>query len=69
MKAKRYYTLLVSYSALDPWQIAFGSYDKQDVLDERDDDYSDACETTIITTAPDQASIDAEVARLNRGGK
>lgn len=69
MKAKRYYTLLVRYEAGDAWKAAFGDYDRETVVDERDDSYADAAATKIIATAPDQASIDAEVAQLNGGGK
>jgi hypothetical protein len=66
---KRYHTLLVRDDATCPWGIAFGDYSRRVVADERNDlqdneEYS-FDDMRIIATTDDQASIDAEVARLN----
>jgi hypothetical protein len=69
MTAKRYHSLL-ERQANGRWAIAFGDYDRECVVQEREDMIDsamddDATEYKIITTADDQASIDAKVATLN----
>lgn len=62
----KYYTLIVKLQGDDQdWSIQFGSYDKQDCEDEREDSSFDGCKTKIITTMDDQDSINAKVAELN----
>ena len=48
------------------WVVAFGDYDRQVVLDEQHDSYSD-CVSVIRKTKDGQKYIDAELARLNGG--
>ena len=71
---RTYYTLAESVDGR--WAVAFGDYDKQTVMDERED-MLDADITgqsfkrraqrlkVIITTTSDQAEINAAIARLN----
>jgi hypothetical protein len=67
-----YYTLLTRDDRASPWQIAFGDYSRADVMAERADllehDHR-RINTTVIRTAPDQASIDRAVACLNAARK
>jgi hypothetical protein len=67
-----YYTLLTRDDRASPWQIAFGDYSRADVMSERADllehDHR-RINTTVIRTAPDQASIDRAVACLNAARK
>jgi hypothetical protein len=63
-----YYSLLTRESAAAPWQIAHGSYSRADVHSERADMRDHDCRASnlkVIETAPDQASIDAAVRKLN----
>jgi hypothetical protein len=71
-KASRYFTLLERMPG-ERWGIAFGDYTFSVVAQERDDlvenapfDHDGAYpEYKIVRTSDDQASIDAEVAKLN----
>jgi hypothetical protein len=70
---KQYHSLLINYGPPDApeWGIHFGDYDLAVVKQERVDlaegfDPVPRSRSLIITTAPDQASIDAEVARRNQ---
>lgn len=66
---RKYHTLLVKFDSKDePWSIQFGDYDRDCVVDERNDCYSECIATKIICTYEDQASVDAEVNRLNNKG-
>lgn len=65
---RKYHTLLVRDDKSAPWCIHFGDYDRETVDSEREDmrDHDHrAMNLKIITTAPEQAAIDAAVARLN----
>jgi hypothetical protein len=70
--ATDYYTLLTREDRASPWQIAFGDYSRADAMAERADllehDHR-RINTTVIRTAPDQASIDRAVACLNAARK
>jgi hypothetical protein len=72
LAATDYYTLLTRDDRASPWQIAFGDYSRADVMSERADllehDHR-RINTTVIRTAPDQASIDRVVACLNAARK
>jgi len=63
----KYHTLCVRVNGR--WSPEFGDYDKEVVRDERDDVRDGggipARDLKIITTADDQASINAGVAHLN----
>jgi hypothetical protein len=73
-KARKYYTL-VSQRLRREWCIEFGDYDRQTVVEEREDildglEHSDDPADQlvlfkIITTADDQDAIEAAVAKLN----
>lgn len=71
-RATRYFTLLERLPG-ERWAIAFGDYTYSVVAQERDDLVENAPfdhegvypEYKIIRTADDQASIDAEVSKLN----
>lgn len=70
--ATKYYSLLVRLDGR--WSIHFGDYDRQVVAEEQADvldSSGDKAITKIITTGPDQASIDKRVADMNAvlGGK
>jgi hypothetical protein len=62
-KMTNYYTLLVLED--DRWVNAFGDYDRDVVKQEIEDSYADT-KTKIITTGPDQLTIDRAVGGLNR---
>lgn len=67
---RKYYSLLVRDGSLGcPWSIEFGAYElatvKSERLDYRDQGFK-ASELMIITTAPDQEAVHAEVIRINR---
>ena len=69
MKTQKYYTLVglgdsSTVSQLPVWEILFGDYDRDVVVDECDDCY-DTIKTKIITTSDKQADIDLAVKRLN----
>lgn len=66
---KQYYSIIVKFEKGDNWSVQFGDYDKKCCEDELEDSYGDCHKAKIIKTAPDQESINAEVARLNAGGK
>ena len=61
----KYYTLLVRHEFDAPWSIEYGSYHRSEVVEElqvyREDYDIHATCLKIITTAPEQASINAEV--------
>jgi len=69
--ARRYFTLLAK-EPNENWAPQFGDYDRETVEAERDE-YKESIGSTwpkgtkfsIISTADDQASIDACVAKLN----
>ncbi len=67
MRKKTYYTLLVQDQG--QWEIHFGDYDRETVEAELDDvkdsGFFKRSELKIITTADDQASIMAGLARAN----
>jgi hypothetical protein len=67
-KARKYFTLVSRGPDDTRWAIEFGDYDRACVRQERDDmkdgHYCDHV-FRILETADDQASIDAEVAKLN----
>ncbi|TPI67608.1 hypothetical protein FJ420_02025 [Mesorhizobium sp. B3-1-3] len=70
---RTYYTLLIrAVYPTDPWEIAFGSYDREDVESERDE-YRDKGwtkrTTKIITTTDQQADINRAVFELNEAGQ
>ncbi len=60
---KKYYSLLEFYA--NQWAVVYGSFDKEEVLNEEREYYSDI-ETKIIVTDPSQNSIDAEVKLINQ---
>lgn len=60
-----YYSIIVKFEKNDSWSVQFGDYDKECCIDELEDSYGDCYKAKIIKTAPDQESINAEVARLN----
>jgi len=69
-KKRRYYTLLVRDDKNSDWQIEYGSYDRQDVVDEIfclcDGDGHKKSDTKILTTPDDlQPTIDSAVDKLN----
>lgn len=67
-KVKSYHSLLVKENG--KWSVQFGDYSKQVVIDEQQDmkeSYGKAYVSKIITTNPDQASIDEAVQSLNKG--
>lgn len=67
--SKRYHTLLVREDVVRRWQFHFGDYDRNVVVQERDDitehDYLKK-NTKIITTGDDQKDIDAAINKLNQ---
>jgi hypothetical protein len=62
-KTNTYHTLLVLEDGV--WAIGFGDYDRDVVKQEMEDDYADE-KTKIITTSPDQITIQLTVGNLNR---
>ena len=69
MTVSRPYFTLVSFDRTDDspaWAVEFGDYDRQCVVDERDDlnDGDPTRRFKIITSADDQASINEAVAAL-----
>lgn len=71
MSKVAYYVLLSRQGKSRPWGVGFGSWDREEVLFERqsyrDEGYaaSDLKIIAIPPVAPDQATIDAAVAKLN----
>ena len=73
MATKKYFTLVQFNAIAKTWQPQFGDYDKQVVVDERDDmlcGYNCGVslrkkDFKIIATTPEQKDIDAAVAALN----
>ena len=71
--ARKYHTIVQFNIEAKTWQPQFGDYDRQVVVDERDDmlcGYNCGVmlrkkDLKIITTGPDQADIDAAIAKLN----
>lgn len=63
VKTDKYYSLVVKENGV--FALQFGDYNKQVVIDEREDSY-EGCKTKIICTKPDQASIDAAIKELNK---
>lgn len=59
---RTYYTLLVYEHG--NWGIQFGDFDRDVVEQERRDSYARS-RATIISSAPEQAEIDAVVAQMN----
>lgn len=66
--ARTYYTLCTRDNGV--WSPQFGDYDRDTVTDEADDLYYGReykrRDLKVIATKPDQASINAAVAKLNR---
>ena len=65
-----YYSLLVQWEKNSTWSIEYGSYDREEVEQEKYDlQYSlqSRKRVKIITTGDSQASIDSAVSKLNEG--
>lgn len=65
---RKYHTLLERDAKDAPWCIAFGDYDRETVIGEREsyiDSGTRRANLKIITTGAAQKSIDAKVAELN----
>lgn len=68
--AKKYYTLVVK-SPCGYWTPQYGSYIYGDCLSEREDylDHGQKMKNMkIITTSPEQPSIDLRIKEMNQGG-
>ena len=60
----KYHTLLINEG--NRWEIAFGDYDKDTVLDEKDEYWHlPARQLKVITTGDTQGDIAAKVKQLN----
>lgn len=70
-KPRRYHTLIVRWNRSEPFSIEFGSYDLQEVLDEKraivdaSQSIHDGDCKVVTTATDDQAAIDAAVADVN----
>ncbi len=64
-KPRRYYTLAVRFEASDEWSVQFGDYDRECVVQEKEDAYEDAYAAKVISSNDDQAAINAAIAKLN----
>lgn len=66
--ARRYHTLAIREDGR--WAPQFGDYDKDAVLQEREDSYGETKrrDWRVITTGDKKADIDAAIAALNAGG-
>lgn len=62
MANKTYYSLAVKYE--DGWCLEFGSYDREDVMDERKEYFNYTKRTRVLKTADNQAAIDKAFAKL-----
>lgn len=63
----RYYTIIVQWEQNEAWMPQYGSFNRQDCVDEfLDDSYADAFQVRIIATAPEQSAIEAAIAKLNQ---
>lgn len=63
---RKYYTVIVQWGRGEVWTPQYGSFSKQDCIDELEDSFADAYKTRIISTAPEQSAINAAIARLNQ---
>lgn len=65
--ARKYYSLLIRDNSESPWQIEFGDYDRETVIDERLCQDIPKKHMKIITTGDKTADIVAAVDKLNAG--
>ena len=63
---RKYYTVIVQWERGEVWTPQYGSFNKQDCIDEVEDSFTDAYKTRIIVTVPAQSAIDAAIAQLNQ---
>lgn len=65
----KYYSLLVRESMDHSWEVAFGSFDREDVYCEKDEYATEypSDNLKIIKTDESQEEIDETVDQLNRG--
>jgi len=64
-----YYTLLIREASFDPWEIAFGDYEKEcvqgELEDYRDHDYKAKNLRIVKTRTARQSEIDTILRKLN----
>lgn len=63
---RKYYTVIVQWEQGEAWMPQYGSFSKQDCIDELEDSFADAYKTRIIATTPEQSAINAAIAQMNR---